>query len=108
MLERRSYMSAEQMAGLLYSPKMLPEALRRATGLQSYVAPGWWTLKTPSAEYGPKPLTPELLAEVCRAPGLDFVVSGVALDGYVASAMLPVDRVVMYLYDCRKIPAAGA
>ena len=108
LLERRSYMSAEQTAGLLYSPRMVTEMHRRTRALQSYVGPGWWTLVTPSKEFGPKTLTPQLLNEICHsAPDLDYVVSGAGFHGFTAQALLPVDKVTIYLYACSTVRSRG-
>jgi hypothetical protein len=103
LLERRSYMSDGQLAGLLYSPRMTAEVLRRTESLEPLVPPGWWTLASRSKQSEPRALTPFILRQVCRPPGPGYVVDAAAIDGYVAKAMFPVERVRVYLYDCQVV-----
>jgi hypothetical protein len=107
LLERRSYLSGDQLAGLLYSPGLIAEMNVRAAALKSLVAPGWWTMASRSEESAPKPLTRALLNEVCRAPGLDYLVAGTEVEGYVGKVKAPVDRLDLYLYDCRVFGKPG-
>jgi hypothetical protein len=100
LLERRSYMSRQQFAGLLYSPNLVPTMQARAAALEPLVAPGWWTLAAHSDTGAPKELTPDLLNQICRAPELDYVVAGNEIDGYIATAMFPAERVRVFLYKC--------
>jgi hypothetical protein len=79
----------------------------RAEALKRLADPGWWTLASQSEESAPKPLTPALLNAVCRAPGLSYVVDGEKLEGYVAKATFPVERVDVYLYDCLALGKPG-
>jgi len=106
LLGRRSYMSGEQLAGLLYSRQLTKEMNARAEALKPLVAPGWWTMAATSDNAAPKQLTAELLAKVCQAPGLDFVVTSAAIEGYVATALFPVEQVRVYLYDCHATVAS--
>jgi hypothetical protein len=103
LLERRSYLSVNQLAGLLYSPNMAPEVARRAEALKPLVSPDWWAA-APISDHGkPKQLTPTILAQICRAPGLGYVVDKTDVGGYVATATIPVAMVQVYLYDCRAL-----
>ena len=95
------------MAGLLYSPKLTAELQVRAEALKSLVDPGWWTMASLSKDAEPRELTPDLLSQVCRAPGLDYVVDHTQIEGYVAKATFPVERVDVYLYDCRLVGKPG-
>jgi hypothetical protein len=106
LLERRSYMSNGQLAGLLYSPKMTAELTRRTTALAPLASPGWWTSASESKDAAPKKLTPALLGQVCRAPALDYVVDDTKLEGSIGTVVLPLERVPVYLYDCHAINAA--
>jgi hypothetical protein len=103
LLERRSYFSQDQLAGILYSPAMTHELLRRASALRPIANPGWWTLVDLSQEAQPKDLTAETLAAICRSPGLDYVVSGSNLGGAPLSARMPHRDVDVYLYECRAV-----
>jgi hypothetical protein len=103
LLERRSYLSVNQLAGLLYSPNMAPEIARRAGALKPLVSPDWWAA-APISDHGkPKQLTQTILAQICRAPGLGYVVDKTDVGGYVATATIPVAMVQVYLYDCRAL-----
>jgi hypothetical protein len=101
LLERRNYFSQDQLAGILYSPAMTDELLRRANALTAIAKPEWWTLADVSQDAQPKELTPASLAAVCRAPGLDFVVSERSLGGAIAKAQMPQREVELYLYACK-------
>lgn len=100
LLERRSYFSPDQLAGLLYSPRMTGELRTRAAALGSLASPDWWTLADGSEEARPKDLTAEILSAVCRAPGLDFVVSNDDVGGALSSVRHPGREIDVYLYDC--------
>ena len=82
----------EQLAGLLYSPELVAEMTLRAEALKSFVDPGWWTMASLSEDAEPKELTLELLSQVCRAPGLDYLVDRTQIEGYAAKAMIPVEQ----------------
>jgi hypothetical protein len=101
LLERRSYFSQDQLAGLLYSPRMTGELRTRAAALGSLASPGWWTMAEGSKEAKPKDLTAEILSAVCRAPGLDFVVSADDVGGALSSVRRPGREIDVYLYDCQ-------
>ena len=79
----------------------------RAEALKSLVDPGWWTMASLSEDAEPKDLTPALLSQVCRAPGLDYLVDRTQIEGYAAKATIPVDMVDVYLYDCRVFGKPG-
>ena len=100
LLERRSYFSQDQLAGILYSPAMTHELLRRALALRPIASPEWWTLADLSPEAQPKDFTADTLAAVCRSPGLDFVVTGSNLGGSPLTARMPQRDVDLYLYEC--------
>ena len=103
LLERRSYFSQDQLAGILYSPAMTQELLRRADALRPIASPEWWTLVDLSHEAQPKDLTADTLAAICRSPGLDYVVSGSNLGGAPLTARMPQRDRDVYLYECRAV-----
>ena len=100
LLGRRSYISPEQLAGIVFSPDLTDVMNVRAEALEQLAPAGWWTRATFSKASEPKTLTPELITVVCRAPGLDYVVGGVEIPGYVARATFPLEKVDVFLYDC--------
>lgn len=101
LLERRSFFSSDQLAGILYSPGMTKELGRRAAALTSLARPGWWTRADGSKDAKPKALTPEILFAVCRPSGPDFVVSERDVGGSVSRVRRPGRELDYYLYDCR-------
>jgi hypothetical protein len=103
LLERRSYFSQDQLAGILYSPAMTHELLRRAVALRPIASPEWWTLVDLSQEARPKELTADTLAAVCRSPGLDYVVSGSNLGGATLTTRMPQRDRDVYLYECSAV-----
>jgi len=101
LLERKSFLSVSQSAGLMYSPAATPEFLRRSRSLSPLVDPRWWTLgKRQEGFQPPKPLSLPALREICQNPALGFVVSYNPLDGYRLRAEWPTQRQYVYLYDC--------
>jgi hypothetical protein len=80
---------------------MTGELRTRAAALGSLASPGWWTLAEDSKEAKPKDLTAEILSAVCRAPGLDFVVSADDVGGALSSVRRPGREIDVYLYDCQ-------
>lgn len=101
LLERRSYFSTDQLAGLLYSPRMTGELKLRAAALSPLASPGWWTMAEVGEEARPRDLTVEILSAVCEAPGLDFVVSRHDVGGAVSRVRRLGHEIEVYLYDCR-------
>lgn len=107
LLERRSYFSQDQLAGILYSPAMTHELLRRAVALRPMANPEWWTLADLSQEAQPKELTADTLAAICRSPDLDYVVSDRKLGGATLTARMPQRDLDVYLYECRAVSKAA-
>jgi hypothetical protein len=102
MLERKSYLSVSQSAGLMYSPMATREFLRRSQALAPLADPGVWTLAKTGQDYSPKRLTPAILAQICGEPTLGFVVSPERFDGFSAMAAWPSGGHTVFLYDCAK------
>jgi len=107
LLERRSYLSIDQLAGLLYSPRMTSELVRRTSALRSLASPDWWTMADGSDDAQPRDLTPAILADVCAAPGLDFVVSDQDIGAAASRVRQPVHEIDLFLYDCRPAHDSG-
>jgi hypothetical protein len=102
MLERKSYISITQSAGLVYSPAATLEFVRRSQALSALADPAYWLEANPSGRHWPRALTAPGLREICRDRSLSFVVSPAALDGYVLKGEWPDRGFDVYLYDCRR------
>jgi hypothetical protein len=100
LLNRRSFLSASQSAGLLYSRELTREFARRSESLAALASPGWWTMAAMAAEDEPKKLTPPLLREICREPALAYVVTATDLGGAAGRVEWPTRDQYVFLYDC--------
>jgi hypothetical protein len=100
LLNRRSFLSASQSAGLLYSRELTREFARRSESLAALASPGWWTMAAMAAEDEPKKLTPPLLRELCREPALAYVVTATDLAGAAGRVEWPTRDQYVFLYDC--------
>lgn len=103
LLNRRSYLTSSQMAGIVFSGELATESLHRAEILEPLVPPRYW-LRDPSASRTkPAPLTADLLARVCIDGGPDFIVGDQDLGLHVARVEWPTQAMYRYLYDCRSV-----
>jgi hypothetical protein len=100
LLERKSFLSIGQSAGLLYSPEATREFLRRSDALVPLADPGWWTMAKRDDDSHPKALTLPILKRICQEPSLAYVVSSRRLEGYVDQAEWPTTKQYVFLYDC--------
>jgi hypothetical protein len=107
LLQRQSFLSGSQSAGLLYSRAATGEFWRRANAIADLASPGWWTLATIDAKDEPRDLTLPLLAGICQEPVLDFVVDVHDLGVAVARAEWPSRGHSVFLYDCRTFRAGA-
>jgi hypothetical protein len=114
-LERPSYMSLSQSAGVVFARATAVEIHRRSDVLLPIMKPDWQILSHLSQkaqgkkpEDTPKPLTAENLAAVCRDPELGYVVAKEAL-GFDAMRHNHAGPWKDWnLYDCRRVRAAGS
>lgn len=97
LLDRRSYLTVSQAGGVVFSPEIAGELARRAENLRSFIDPDFWFNK-PSPL---KPLSREVLADICKDPALGFVVSKDDVGLAIASETWPRAGESVYLYDCR-------
>jgi hypothetical protein len=82
-LERPSYLSVDQSAGVVFSPITAEEIRRRAQNLLPIAKPDWQVMteiKETMAHPGtklppPPPLTASQLSSICRDPALGFVIA---------------------------------
>jgi len=107
LLDRKSYLTVSQSAGMVFSEDTAREIARRSRVLEPLVDPGYWILDPLALTRKPlTALTPAILNQICRDPQLGFVVSDERLDSFVASAEWPIKSKFVFLYDCRRIPAS--
>jgi hypothetical protein len=66
LLNRRSYLSASQAAGTVFSEDVASEIQRRANALADLVSPGSWVLAPESRGEKQRPLSAEILASICQ------------------------------------------
>jgi hypothetical protein len=100
LLERPSYISISQLAGIVFSRDLALEGARRAERLSSFFDPRWVMGDPAHAEQVLKPLTTQVLQSVCAIPEIGFVVSGTKLPEAVATEAWPDSSHYISLYDC--------
>lgn len=103
LLNRRSFLSGSQSAGLLYSPGLAREFHRRGEALASLASPGWWTLAAIDKEDEPKTLTPGIMRSICQEPELDYIVDTQDLGMHSLRVEWPSEERYVYLYDCGRL-----
>lgn len=104
LLQRPSYMSLSQSAGILFSRPLAAEIDRRVD-LMHDLGDRDWLIVGGRAAKPPRPLSQQALEEVCRDPQLGFVVSENSLDGAVARLEWPRKGQYTHLYDCGRVRA---
>jgi hypothetical protein len=114
-LQRASYLSVDQSAGVIFSRATALEVQRRSDVLAPLLVPDWRILTSLAKKAAGKPgdsskppsLTAATLIGVCRDPPLDFVIA----QEYVGFDPVRHDHVGQfkdwYLYDCRHVRALG-
>jgi hypothetical protein len=108
LLERKSFLSVSQSAGVMYSPAATTELVRRAESLEALVDPDWW-LRGPRSEgeTPPKALSATILRQICQDHTLGFVVDSTKLADYRLRAEWPSKGQFVYLYDCNDFRPGG-
>jgi hypothetical protein len=115
-LERTSYTSSSQSAGVVFSEKIAAEIRRRSEVLKPVIQPDWRILsqflqspsKNPTDALTPPSLTAKSLGEICRDEQLGFVI---AKDDVGFSPIKHTDGgdyVNWNLYDCRRVRATNS
>jgi hypothetical protein len=103
VLERRSFMSISQSAGVMYSPAAAGELVRRSRTLEPLVSSSWWLAgRRQAGDPSPRKLTEPLLRGICEDASLDFVISMEQLGGYRLRGEWPDRNRFVYLYDCSR------
>jgi hypothetical protein len=115
-LERPSYLSVDQSAGVVFSRETAREVRRRSMVLLPVLDPDWMLtsmLRRASAAHetplgSSRPLTRDNLIGICNDPELGFVVSKDKV-GFPMQTHTRKDRWQDWnLYDCRQVRAGGA
>jgi hypothetical protein len=102
LLNRRSYLTNSQMAGIIFSDELARESWRRAEILEPLMPARYW-LRNPSGRKQTASLSVDLLARICIEGGPDFVVGGKDLGLDPVKVEWPTRAMYRYLYDCREI-----
>jgi len=101
VLQRRSYLTLSQGAGVVFSGQLAAELRRRAMNTSAYIDPGLWFGEPGADDTGPYPLTRVALEQTCRDPVLGFVVSHDDLHMDAPRKEWPRPGSYVYLYDCK-------
>jgi hypothetical protein len=101
LLERPSYVSVSQLAGVIFSREVSLEGLDRIRSLGGLADEGAVLRRPGATDPEFRPLTRELLFHACRDERLGFVVSPVDLSLGAAFVAWPDETRRIYLYDCR-------
>ena len=115
-LERTSYTSTSQSAGVVFSEKISSELRRRSEVLKPVIPPDWRILsqiqhpasKNPTDALTPPSLTAKSLEQICRDVQLGFVI---ARDDVGFSPIKHTDGgdyMNWNLYDCRRVRTTGS
>jgi hypothetical protein len=105
-LQRPSYISVNQSAGVVFSPVTSQEIRRRAKNLLPLTEPDWKLLSQNTRGAPPDrahPLTPELLRAICADPQLGFIVAEPNLGFGALTYAQPGEWKGWNLYDCREV-----
>jgi hypothetical protein len=115
-LERPSYLTLDQSAGVIFSRATALEVKRRSQMLLPMMDPDWRVLtkmnRPRSGETAPKsparPLTRERLISICKDPVLDFVVAKESVGFDPIRHAHAGDWKNWNLYDCRHVRSVAA
>jgi hypothetical protein len=100
LLERPSYVSVHQLAGVVFSRDMALEGADRAARVSAIQDPSRTFGESPRTDLPGRPLTLQSLHDVCRDSGVGFVVSGKSLSTKIATGHWPDRSRDVFLYDC--------
>ena len=113
-LQRPSYLSVNQSAGVIFSRAAAMEIERRSQVLLPVLDPNWrlrtrgkGALANNAAQRGSRPLTKEKLVSVCSDPQLGFVVSTEDLGIGLMARKQVGDSEFWSLYDCNQVRSAA-
>jgi len=113
-LQRPSYSSVNQSAGVVFSRATAMEIQRRSQVLLPVLDPNWrlrtsgtGTLANDATQRGSRPLTEEKLVSVCRDPQLGFVVAKEDVRIGLITRKKVADSTSWSLYDCNQVRSAA-
>jgi hypothetical protein len=115
-LERTSYTSSSQSAGVVFSEKTAAEIRRRSEVLKPVIPPDWRILsqfqhsspKKPTDALTPPSLTAKSLESICRDSELGFVIAKDDVGFSPVKHTAGGNYVNWNLYDCRSVRAIGS
>lgn len=110
-LQRPSYLSVDQSAGVVYSPLTAQEVRRRSEVLLPVSEPDWRILTqieqsragTRKKDREPAKLTAAALEDICRDPQLGFVIAAENVGFHPLTHHHPGNWNDWNLYDCRRV-----
>jgi hypothetical protein len=101
LLNRRSYLSRSQLAGVVFSEELAAEARRRAEAVSSLAPVGYWFLEKASGSDPEPRIDHTAIAVACRHGGPDYIVSGTDVGQSIGRVEWPIRGKAVFLYDCR-------
>lgn len=112
-LERTSYTSSDQSAGVVFSEKIAAEIRRRSEVLKPVVPANWRDLsqfqhsdaKKPTDALTPPSLTAKSLEEICKDSQLGFVIAKDSVGFWPIRHVDSGEYMNWNLYDCRRVRA---
>ncbi len=114
-LQRPDYLSVNQSAGVVFSREAAMEVVRRAEVLLPMMEPDWRLYSAMLAAAGearpaarPRPLTREILQNLCRDPALGFVVAWENVGFGALPHRRRGDWKNWNLYDCSRVRALAS
>ena len=115
-LERTSYTSTSQSAGVVFSEKISAEIRRRSEVLKPVIPPDWRILsqfqhppsKNPTDALTPPSLTAKSLEEICQDVQLGFVIAKDDVGFSPRKHKDGGDYMNWNLYDCRRVRATSS
>lgn len=108
LLERPSYITPSQLAGVVFSRETALEAARRAAMVDPYVDRGWMLSLDASGGETHRKLTPTILRQICGDRQLKYVVATDLLRDASAAGGGKAMGNPVYLYRCSSATAASA
>jgi hypothetical protein len=101
LVGRRSYLSRSHSGGVVFSPELAAEVVRRALVLEPITRPGYWIAEPGAVDPNEHPLTATSLREICRDPELGFVIADVEIARPAARKGGAATGGPLLLYSCK-------
>jgi len=107
LLERPSYISVSQLAGIIFSRDLALEGLDRIRSVSGFADEGHLLGQPETIKKSIARLTTDLLAQVCQDERIGFVVASDRVTIDAPSKPWPDSTRTIYLYDCRSYRATN-